>query len=233
MTIKFSMSTAARVDGGSLNQLLGVIAQQTARQVTTAENDLTDSSGGTASAKREIVAVPADLVNAANAGTNLASSATALAKLDLVKDALLEIATKANSLATKIGTAPLTYNGGGTAADGTIGAIGTTTAAATGAKATETNASILVLNEAMFSVARFINRLCTATGVQRLDVKIVGEFDDPVLAITNAVGTAADPGVTKAALDAKLALYANNIATMAARLNVMTGTFVPDVVVVP
>ena len=235
MTIKLSKSTAGRVDGGSNQHLIVAIAQQHARIAASAVAALTDSSGGTASATKTVVAVPADLANEANAGGNLASAATALAKLDLVKDALLELATKSNAIADAIGipaAEKLTYNGGGTAADGTIGAIGTTTAAATGSQALNLNASILVLNEAMFTVAKFANKLSAATGKDQNIVSIVGEYDQTVAAITNAAGADASPGVTKVAIDAKLALYAHNIATIAARLNAIRAAAVPEIVVV-
>lgn len=232
MTIKISKSTAGRVDGGSNQHLIVAMAQQIARQVTAAETDITDSSGGTASTTLTLVDIAADFANVADNSTSLASGTTAAAKLNLVKDAILELATKANALATKIGVTGLTYNGGGTSADGTIGAIGTTTAATTGAKATESNATVLLLNDALFSVAALVNRLAVATGVAPLKVDLTGTFASTVASITVATGTAADPGISKTAFDAKLALYANNIATVAARLNALTAAFVPDVVVV-
>jgi hypothetical protein len=233
MTIKLSKSTAGRTDGGSNQHLIVAIAQQHARQAASAVTALTDSSGGTADTARKVVAVPADLVNAPNAATNLASGATAASTLNLVKDAILELATKANAIAVAIGAPQITYNGGGTAVDGTIAAIGTTTAAATGAQKTETNAAILALDNALFTVSRFTSQLALAEGRPTLvTAKDLGVFSKTVAAITVATGTAADPGVTKAALDAKLALFANNIATVAAKLNDLRAAFVPEVLVV-
>lgn len=238
MTIKLSSSTAGRVDGGSNQHLIVALAQQLARIPASSVSALTDSSTGVASASRAIVPVPADLTNVPNASTNLASGSTSLAGLNAVKDALLELATKANAIATAIGADPLTYNGGGTAADGTVNAIGVTTAATTGAKATESNTSISALNVALADVAHFVNRLARATGKSRLVIdktlaqSSVTNGTITVSALTLSTGTAADPGVTKAAFDAKLALYAANVATIAAKINDIRSAYVPEVVVV-
>jgi hypothetical protein len=42
---------------------------------------------------------------------------------------------------------------------------------------------------------------------------------DDLAAISTATGTAADPGTTKARVDADLTVFANNVATIAARIN--------------
>jgi hypothetical protein len=236
MTIKLSKSTAGRVDGGSNQHLIIAIAQQHARQAASGIVALTDSSGGTASTTRSVVSIPADLANKAASGSDLATAASAVTQLTLVKDAILELATKAKAVAAAIGVPAadqLTYNGGGTAADGTIGAIGTTTGAATGAQASNVNTSILALDGALYTVSRFVSQLATAEGVNTLSTaKDLGTFAKTVAAITIGAGADAAPGVKKAELDAKLALFANNIATIAARLNALRGTFVPEVVVV-
>lgn len=235
MPIKLSKSTAGRIDGGSNQHLIVAIAQQHARQAASAVSALTDSSGGTASASRVVVDVLADLANVANSGGNLATATSALASLNLVKDALLELATKANAVADAVGFSAadkIVYNGGGTAVDGTIAAIAASTAGATGAQATNLNASILALNEAMFSVSHLVNKLAIAQGKPQLVIQIDGEYDETVAAITLAAGSDASPGVTKVALDAKLTLYAANVATIAARINDLRAAFVPEVVVV-
>lgn len=234
-TIKVSQSTAGRVDGGSNQRLIVHLAQQHARVAigTAAIAALTDSSGGAADANRKIVPVLADLVNAANSGTNLADSTTGLAKLNLVKDAILELATKASAVAVAIGAPSITYNGGGTAVDGTIAAIGSASAAATGCKATETNASIIALDNALFSVAKMINTLLVATNKPKLVIdRAAGVYSSTVAAVTPAIGTPADPGVTAAAFNAKLVLFSNNIATLAVRVNDLRSAYVPDVLVV-
>jgi len=231
MPIKLSASHGAAVDGTSPEMVNVMLAQTLAAIKAAGVTDLTDSSGGTASSTFALVAVPADLVNAPNAATNLASKATAEAQLNLVKDALLELATKANAVATATNVLGLTYNGGGTSADGTIAAIGTTTAAATGAQAAATNTVITNLNNAMASVEGLIDRIAVATGKLKMTGAVVGTYSQTVAAITVDTGTAADPGVTKAALDAKLALYAANIATLAAKLNTITGAWTVEVVV--
>ncbi|QSY98648.1 hypothetical protein J2J97_31760 (plasmid) [Rhizobium bangladeshense] len=234
MTIKLSKSTAGRVDGGSNQHLIVALAQQHARNAASGIAALTDNSSGVAAATRDVVAIAADLTDKAASGSDLASTATATTQLTAVKDAILELATKALAISTTIGfPTPITYNGGGTAADGTIDAIGTTTGAATGAQASNVNATITALDNALFTVSRFTSQLATAVGKDTLITsKDLGTFSTTVAAITVGVGAAASPGVKKAELDAKLALFANNIATIAARLNALRGTFVPEVVVV-
>lgn len=230
--IKFSKSTGGRVDGGPDTALLAAMAQQFAAIKASATTDLTDSSTGSADSDFEIVAVAGNLVNAAASGSDLSTKASAEAKLNLVKDALLELATQANTLATALGVTGLTYNGGGTAADGTIAAIAATTGGATGAQATETNATIVSLNAAFSSVAELINRVATATGGTKLINSTGAAAVSTVAAITVDAGTGADPGIKKTALDTKVAAFANNVATAAAALNAMTGAWAVGITVV-
>ena len=234
MAIKFSKSLGSRVDGGSSTHLIAALAAQAARIAIASDTDITDSSGGVASSVRKLVAVSPVLVNVAAAGSNLADKTTTEAALNLVKDAILELNTKAASLATKLGLTPLTYNGGGTATDGTLTAIpSTVTGAATGVKALETGASLSALNDAFASVAGLINSVALATGVDILDISdLKGSWVQTVPVITVAGGTAATPGVTKAVVDAALVAYKANIATAAAVLNAITGNTVPLVLVV-
>lgn len=201
--------------------LLRLVVQNLAQTKASTLSDLTDSSGGTPAS--EITTVTADLVNEADSGTSLASKTTAEAKLNLVKDGLLELMTKANTIGTLVGLASTTYNGGGTSVDGTIAAVGLTTAATTGALATNTNAIITALNNAMYNVAVKVAQVCDATGVTRPVITATGTYGT-VGAIAIDVGTAADPGVSKTALDAKLVSFTNMIGYLAARLNAVTGT---------
>lgn len=188
------------------------------KSVVSGVTALTDNSGG--SAGTTVVNASTALVNVADAGTTTASKATAESALTTVKDALLELATKANEYATKLGIDTVTYNGGGSAADGTVGAITvSTTAATTGAQATETNATIDTLNDAFFVVGTKVNQIATALGVSGLTLPAGGTYASTVAAITVAAGTAGDPGVTKVALDAELVKLANNVKAVATVLN--------------
>lgn len=189
------------------------------RQVVAAVVDLTDSSGGTAGA----LAAPAVLTNVANSGTSLAQKAATETALGLVKDALVELFTKANEYATKLGIDNVVYNGGGAAADGTIAALTVAvTAATTGAQATETNAQFAAINKATFALSTLVNKIANAVGVAPLDNKaILDTFAATVPAISGTVGTAADPGVAKTAVDAELAKVRTNVATIAAKINAL------------
>lgn len=234
MAIKFSKSLGSRVDGGSSTHLIAALAAQAARIAIASETDITDSTGGVAAGSRKLVAVNPTLVNVANSGSNLADKTTTEAALTAVKDAILELHTKAAALGTKLGLTNVTYNAGGTTGDGTVGAIAATvTGAATGVKATETNATLSALNDAFASVVGEINAAAIATGVDILDVSdMKGSWLSTVPALTVAGGTAATPGVTKASVDAVLDAYRNNVATAVAVLNAITGNTVPLVLVV-
>jgi hypothetical protein len=232
MTIKISKSTGGRVDGGPDTHLLAAIVQQMASEKASTITDLTDSSGGSASSSYTLTSVAGDLVNVANSGTSLAGKVTTEAKLNLVGDALKELLAKANAVAAVVGVASITDNSGMTAVDGTIAAIGTVTAVTTGAPATATNAILVVLNNYQFTVAKQINKIMTAVGGPTLVGLTTGTYASPVAAVTIATGTAADPAVSKTAMDAKLAVFTANIATMAAALNAVTGAWAVNVVVV-
>lgn len=190
-----------------------------ARNLVSGITDLTDSSGGTASGTRTIVSASTALVNVANSGTSLASAATASASFVTVQDALFELYTKANAYATKVGVSSITYNGGGVAVDGTIASIPATTAATTGAQAATVNTNLAAFNSAFYNLAVLTNNVLHA--VNGLELILPSGFTVastvPVLATTS--GSAADPGVTKVALDAEIAKLAANVATIAAALN--------------
>lgn len=192
------------------------------RSVVASVTDLTDSSGGTADANGVLLGATT-LTNAANVGTNLAQKVATETALGLVKDALAELFTKANEYATKLDIATVVYNGGGAATDGTIAALTVaTTAAATGAQAATSNATIAEINRAVFSLSTLVNKLALATGVKKLDNSAIKTtFVSTVPAITGGVGTAADPGVTKVAFDAELVKIRTNVATIAAKLNAL------------
>lgn len=191
---------------------------------------LTDNSGGVAGS---FVSVAADLVNVAASGSNLASAATAASALGTVKDAISELVATAEEFADLLGIDYSEDFVTGTN-DGTIAAITVaTTGAATGAQATETNASVLALNANMVGVAVLTNKVARAVGMSEIAFTAPMEYFSDIEDVTVAVGTAASPGVTKAALDAKLAAFAVNVATVAAKLNALRAVSgVPKVLIV-
>lgn len=209
-------------NGRTVETVVLELVKAHARQVVASITDLTDSSGGTADAGGVLVGA-ATLTNAANSGTSLAQKAATETALGTVKDALVELFTKANEYATKLDIAPVVYNGGGTAADGTVGAVTVAvTAATTGAQATETNAQLASINSAVFALSTLVNKLAVATGVAKLNnTALKTTFVSTVPSISGTVGTAADPGVSKAAVDAELVKVRTNVATIAAKLNAL------------
>lgn len=218
------------INADSHTQVMRALAESIANQALKAgvSAGLTDSSGGTAGSATS--AVSATVVNAANSGTNLAPKVGTEAALNLVKDAILELATKANEMAGVVGTRTITYNGGGTAADGTINAIGNSgTAASTGVQAASINATTAALDQALYNVIVVANQVAVAAGLTPISI-FKGNLTATVGAITVAGGTAADPGVTKVAMDAVLTAYANKIAAVAAKLNAARTIQAPKVV---
>lgn len=206
-------------NGLTVETVVAELVKAHARDVCSGITSLTDSSGGTGTST--LLAASTTLVNAANAATNLASKATAESALNTVKDALLELATKANEYATKVGRTNITYSAGGTAADGTIAAITVaTTAAATGAQAASVNANLTTINSIFYHVGTLVNKLLTAQGYTNVDLSAVRTtYSNTVAALTIDAGTAADPGVTKVALDVELVKLRTNVATLATKLN--------------
>lgn len=220
MVIKLKQGGMAE-GGVDINNAVRELAQQNAHILANGVADLTNNAGGSAGS---IVAIT-DFSNVAASGSNLADKTETEAALNLVKDALLELATKANAVASVLGIEELTYNGGGTSADGTILAITVSVAGATtGVQATEMNATKDALDNATYQVAILINKLCAACGLDKVDIGYQRVIVDPVTAITVAGGSAADPGVTKAAVDTALVVYQTNIKTLGDKLVAMANT---------
>lgn len=236
-----SVAGSVNREGTTMDTLLREMAQfQVRHAISGAFAAITDSSGGTASGTRTIAGV-ANVANSPNAATNLADKTTAEAALGTVINGVRELFDRANAIQANLVTgsgAPIpaiTYNGGGTAPNGTIEAVTVAvTAAATGIQATQTNAAIAALNSAFYVLGNLVNHLCVAAGrpVLVLGSNLSG-WSTTIAAIPTNLGTAADPGVTKAAFDAALAQYRANIATIAARLNDLRNTSQPPVVAVP
>lgn len=201
---------------------------------------LTNSSGGNAALAGGVQGVAA-FVNAANVSTSLAQKAATETALGKIKDAITELAAKANAMATVLSLPTITDNSGGASADGTISALDlSTTAATTGSQATETNAIRLVVNDAFYELAALVNKICVATDVDPLTITKTNFAQDSdglvtknstIAAISTSTGTAADPGITKAAMDAALVVWGANVAYIATKLNTIR-TVAPNKTVV-
>lgn len=203
------------VGATSVVQVLRALAQDNAHRLAAAETALTNNSGGTAGV---LTAVPT-LVDEADDGTSLADGTEADAALDTVHNAVRELFTASGGIADAIGIDKITYNGGGAATDGTIAAVTVTVAAAaTGALADETNATIDALQNALYHAAVEANRIANAVGLTEIEFGFSKTVTDTIAAITVDVGTPADPAVSKAALDAALVILRNNVKTVATKL---------------
>ena len=180
--------------------------------------DLTDSSGGTAGT----LASGTFAINEAASGTDLADKTTTEAALGTVADAVATLAAKYNAIATILGLPAITDSSGGSSGGDTLGAVtATVTGAATGGQATEYNASVDAIEAAFHTLASHANKAAAATGGASDSVAgLSGQtYSATIAAIPTDVGTAADPGVKKATVDADLATFADNAATIAATLN--------------
>lgn len=207
--------------GQNIHEALYALVQQQSHVLANGVADLTNNSGGTAGTLTLVTPV----TEAADVSTSSAQKAATETALNLVKDALLELATTANAVATVLGIDTLTYNGGGTAADGTIGAITVAvTAATTGVQDTETNAVITAFNKAQFQIFTMINKLREACGLSAIKANYAVTFTPTVAAITVSGGTAGDPAVPKTQMDARLVTLRANIKTLADALVTITNT---------
>lgn len=221
----------AVLNGEHLDNVLRSVLQFQGRQAAAA-TALTDSSTGTAGTLAKVAAA----TNVAATGTDLADKATTETALGTVKNALATLFAKANTAATAVGLATVTYSGGGTSGGNTLAAMTkTVTGAATGAQATEFNAVVASLNTAFYILAGHVNRLAVATGEDAVNAAALSGMvhATTIAAIGTGTGTAASPGVTKVVADAALVAFANNAATIAAALNtVIDGAGTLDAVAV-
>lgn len=227
----FKLQTGGTTLGGhSDHDVLRALARQQARVVSGAITNLTNNSGGTAATA---ILAHTTMVNAANSGTSLAQKAASETAIATVLDGYSELLAKANATATALGMSTITDSSGATTADGTLGAITVSvTAATTGAQAAATNTLFDAIDGFQYNVAALINKLAVAVGVTPAVISYIGTPVATVAAITNSTGTAADPGITKAAMDAELVLYRSYIKYLANVLDSVNTAAVPEVLVV-
>lgn len=223
-------------DGSALAEVLLAMAQWQGKNVVAA-TAITDNSTGSASGARAVAAVAAAAANTANSGSNLADKTTTEAAMGTVKDALATLYAKANTAATALGLGTITNSGGGTSGGNTMAAVTkSVTGAATGVPASAWNTFTAATANSFYQLGRLVNQLAAATGQSALDLSALKgtAVASTIAAISTATGTAADPGTTKARVDADLTVMANNAATIAARINaVISGTNTPGAVAAP
>lgn len=234
MPVKLNKLDGSNDSGKNPTELIVLLAQQLTKKNLEGVAALTDNSGGDATPTAAKIQYVDAFVEVADAGTTSADVTNAAAILVTVKDAITELATKANAYAVLAGVTGLTDNSGGTGADGTIAAIDTTvTAATTGAQDTETNANRVLINNGFREIATVVNRLAVAAGQPKLVIDTeLGSATGTIAAITTAVGSAASPAVTKAAFDAAVVKWQDNVAYLAATLNTLRTVAVGNVTVI-
>jgi hypothetical protein len=223
-------------DGSALSGvLLDILRFQT--KIALSATALTDSSTGAVSGTRAIAAVAAAAVSTANAGTNLADKTTTEAAMTTVLNGLATLHAKAATAVALIGVTAITNNGGGASGGNTVAAVTkSVTATATGVPAAAWNTFTAAVAGSFYQVGRQVNQLCSATGQLPLDLSALKGtlVNSTVAAISTATGAATDPGTTKARVDADLTVMANNIATIAARINAcISGTNTLNAVAAP
>lgn len=214
------------------------IAQTLAARTAAGVDDLTaDNSGGSAGAT---IADITDYSHGVQDSTNAVAKAEAETALDGVVDGLMEIVAQADTIRDSIPNVfgALTDSMGGTAADGTIGAIDVS---ATGVDASMCssagmNTVLTALRSRMVQAAIYVNKLCVATGQTPLTIVrtslLPGDaaYGTTFAAVSTDTGTATDGSaadatngiVLKTEFDAKQALFADAIASMAAKLDAIT-----------
>jgi hypothetical protein len=208
-------------DGSSLADVLLAVLQYQAKDAATA-TAVTDSSTGAADSGRALATVAAAASNTANSGTNLADKTTTEAAMGTVRNSIATLAAKLNTALTVVGITNLTDSTGGSSGGNTLAAMTkSVTAATTGVPASAWNAFVALVLADQYNIAILVNKLCAATGQALLNVDALKgtAVSSTLAAISTATGTAADPGTTKARVDADLTVFANNAATIVARLN--------------
>jgi hypothetical protein len=221
------------VFNGTLAAAVRGLAQNIAAKAASGVDDFAaDNSGGTATTG--LVAVAAFTL-AAVGTDDCVAKAEAETTLGGVRNGLSTLLTQVNLVNAKIGLAALTDSTGGTSGTGTIAAIDDSATGAGSAlmAASGGNAAVKALRIAAAQVAYHINEIAEATAQTKLTdatVKTEKVFGLVVAAVSVATGTAVDgsdalaanAAVKKADWDAKLDIFSDNIASMAAKLDAVT-----------
>lgn len=219
--VKVNRKDGTNNKGKNQREVTALILDQMAKAKCETVTALTDNSTGNASPAAAKVQYVAPFTSAANSGTSLAQKAATETALGKIKDAVAELAAQANTFATLLGATGLTDNSGGTTPDKTIAACDkSVTAATTGAQITETNAIAVSINDAFAEIVKVLNRVASSLNLSKLTLETgMPTANGTIPAIATVVGTAADPGITKVAMDAALVKWVDNIAYIAAKLN--------------
>lgn len=238
MTTKITsdaFSGAKAVHDGTLAAAIRAILQREAFGLAIALSDFTaDNSTGTdGSGTVANIPIPAAYTSA---GTDLAPKAGTETALGTLKNAIAVVLEKANAVATATGVPTKTDSTGGTiATSGTIPAVTKlTTAVATGSGVAHATGKPVyaAFKKALHNLALFTNELAVACGQSEMAINIDSAGDYTLdtrsfPALSTNTGTAEDgsalSGVADTASEAFLAAGANAIATIAGKLDALTG----------
>ncbi|QIG76985.1 hypothetical protein EVC30_157 [Rhizobium phage RHph_Y1_11] len=226
-----TFSGSARVFDGTLAAAIQGIAIRSALISASAVADITDSSTGVASGS---ISVVGSLTPIALSGTNAVQKAALETAYGTVRDAVKELVAQLNLIRAKVPVFDaLTDSLGGTAANGTIDAISSalTGVSASMAQAVGANAYLTALSSRVHQAVYYTNELCYACGITPLtpaktNNKVYTTTFAALPADTGTAATGADAGANAtvgfADVNAKLVLLKNNIASCAAKLNLIT-----------
>jgi hypothetical protein len=231
VTKKFFSGSSKVFDGTLASVIRSVLQNQTVIAAGTI-TDLTDNGGGTADGDIEAAVI---LANHALSGTDSAQKAATEAAFGTVRDALSEVLRQANLIRAVVPAFPaLTNNLGGTAPDGTVGAItktvngvGTSLASAVGVR------SVYAAHyAAVLQATHFVNQLCEAVGVTPVAVPqgavpgvsttFAALSTDTGAAVDGSDATNANAGVLATEVSAALTHLADAVKELTTKLNAVT-----------
>lgn len=227
--MKFSLSTLKMVLHPSIRPLIERLAQQGARAALTVPTAIIDSSTGVAAATVVAVPLPGKFthVDGQSDLAQLASFNTAAITINNGIAVLAEhLSVNGN---VKLNIPAITGGDGVIAVSGTVPAATKTVTGVDGATATalgrlEAGSALSALRNNLATVVRAYNALAVAIGVDTLTDNSGGKptLTDYTLVnrVVAATGVAAaGDAASKAAVDAALTALANDIATVAAKIN--------------
>lgn len=234
---------AASVSKAVMDAFLTGLANNVATTISYVNNvfgavsttDITDSSGGSASATRTLAAMT--LPTAVNGAATTSSPKTEF-DTEIVKyeDAIAELAAKLNPLLERFDV-PLLIDNTGAAVNGTIAALVAALTAVDGSggtlglNATDGIARLTTAASAMRSIAAKLNQILPAYGEWLITDSIgVGTVSDTLanIAVSGAAGTGTADCLLDTAVDAALVVLKNSAATLAAVINVIVGAGTAD-----
>lgn len=192
--------------------------------------DLTDSTGGTAAATLVANPAPAAAAGAATTSSPKAGFDTALAA---ITNAVASLAARTNQLRNLYGLSPLLTDSSGGTVSTTLASISNNLTAVDGSSgtsaldATTAAARMGSVNNAISSLNAAINGVLDVEGIPHLTDALEGTVSN-TLAVIAATGTGVggtDPvTMLDSAVDTWLGHTRDNVASLAAKLNAVTGS---------